>query len=137
MIISIEQKTYDIAIASRLKKGSKTERSVSREIMSRVYNIILKLLFNLKVQDAQCGFKAISQKTAEKIIPLIKNNNWFFDTEFLILSQLKNYKIDEIPVEWKEKRFEQRKTKVKIIKTITEDLLGLLRVKIQCLFHKY
>ena len=27
--------------------------------------------------------------------------------------------------------------KVKIIKTIIEDLLGLLRIKMQCFFHKY
>ena len=42
-------------------------------------------MFGLKVSDAQCGFKAVKTIVAQKILPYVKNNDWFFDSEFLII----------------------------------------------------
>ncbi len=130
LIASIIQEGYDLTIGSRLQKESKTERSFLREFISRFYNLLLKIFFGLKIKDYQCGFKAVNQKIVEKIVPLIKNNNWFFDTELIILSHKNNYKIKEIPVKWVEKRDKKRKSKVKIIKTAWEDIKGIIRLKL-------
>ena len=130
LIRSIIQEGYDLTIGSRLQKESKTERSFLREFISRFYNLLLKIFFGLKIKDYQCGFKAVNQKIVEKIVPLIKNNNWFFDTELIILSHKNNYKIKEIPVKWVEKRDKKRKSKVKIIKTAWEDIKGIIRLKL-------
>ena len=80
------QEGYDVAIGSRLSKGSKVSRSVKREVVSRGYNLLIKSMFFTPFQDAQCGFKALTRQTAQAIVPHIKNNNWFFDTELLIIA---------------------------------------------------
>ena len=117
---------YDISIGSRLVSESTVTRSFRRQAISRIYNAILRLVFGFKITDAQCGFKALSKEAAQRLIPLVENNNWFFDSELLIVGHLNNHSIAEIPVEW----VEDSDTRVKIITTIIEDLLGVLRLKL-------
>lgn len=126
LLIKALENGYQLAIGSRLKAGHKTQRSFNRELMSRLYNLLLKIFFQPSFQDAQCGFKVITKEVAEKIIPQIKNNNWFFDTEMLILAEHAGYKIKEIPIEWLEKRELKRKSTVKIMATIWEDIKGMI-----------
>ncbi len=116
---------FDISIGSRLMQGSRLKRRLHREIFSRIYNFLIKLLFFTRFSDAQCGFKALRNDVAKHLVPLVKNNNWFFDTELLLLAEYNKYRIFEIPVEW----IEDIRTKVHIGKTILEDLAGLLRMR--------
>jgi glycosyltransferase involved in cell wall biosynthesis len=118
----------DIAIGSRLMRGAKTTRGPKREFTSRCYNFIIKVMFFTKLSDAQCGFKALSRECAQKILPLTKNNEWFFDTELLLLAMKNGYKIAEIPVTW----VDDSGTTVHVRKTAMEDLKGLARIR----FHK-
>lgn len=67
----------------------------------------------LNISDAQCGFKALSRRTVENLVPRIENRMWFFDTELLILAHRAGYKIMELPVRWDE----DPDTKVHILKT--------------------
>ena len=118
----------DIAIGSRLKRGSKTTRGLKREFTSRCYNFLIRIMFLTGLSDAQCGFKAISRNCAQKILPLTINNEWFFDTEMLLLALKNGYKIAEIPVTW----VDDPGTTVNIRKTVIEDLKGLARIR----FHR-
>ncbi|MFA5055426.1 MAG: dolichyl-phosphate beta-glucosyltransferase [Dehalococcoidia bacterium] len=118
----------DIAIGSRLKRGAKTTRGHKREFTSRCYNLLIKIMFFTTLSDAQCGFKAMSRDCAQKILPLTKNNEWFFDTEMLLLAMKNGYKIAEIPVTW----VDDPGTTVNIKKTVIEDLKGLARIR----FHR-
>jgi len=117
---------FDIATGTRLMQGSRVKREIGREVISRTYNLMIKCLFFTKFSDAQCGFKAVRTDIAKKMIPLIENNNWFFDTELLLLAEYHKYRIFEVPVEW----VEDLKTKVHIAKTVIEDILGLLRMRL-------
>ncbi|MCJ7491632.1 MAG: glycosyltransferase family 2 protein [Dehalococcoidia bacterium] len=125
LVAAISDEGYDVAIGSRLKKGAKTTRSFRRELTSRVYNVMIKAAFFTRFQDAQCGFKAISRQAAHEIIPLIKNEEWFFDTELLILAEKGGYRVKEIPVRWRE----DPDTRVNIRKTAMEDIRGLTRMR--------
>jgi len=125
-LLSTIDEGYDIAIGSRLSSHSVVQRSLKREAISRLYNMLLRLVFGLKITDAQCGFKALTKEAAHRLVPLVENNNWFFDTELLIVGHANNHRIAEIPVEW----VEDSDTRVKIIKTVIEDLLGILRMKL-------
>ncbi len=93
---------YGIAIGSRLKKESKTERPAKRDIPSRIYNFLVRLLLGSKVSDHQCGFKAFRREVILSILPEVKDNHWFWDTEVLVIAQRKGYEICEIPVKWKQ-----------------------------------
>ena len=74
----------------------------------------------------QCGFKAISREKAQILLPLVKNNFWFFDTELLLLSRKLNLQIKQLPVKW----IDDPSSSVNILKTAIEDLIGLIRIRI-------
>lgn len=116
---------YDVAIGSRLRPASRTTRSPKREVISRTYNLMIKLSHFSGVSDAQCGFKAISRRAAQALLPLIENNEWFFDTELLLLAEKRGFRIREIPVTW----VEDPDTRVNVVKTAMEDIRGLLRLR--------
>lgn len=116
----------DIAIGSRLARGSKTKRSLRREVISRGYVALIRVFFpRLRVTDAQCGFKALNRRAVETLVPRIENRMWFFDTELLILAHRAGMRICELPVEW----VEDPDSKVNVIKTAAEDIRGLLRMR--------
>jgi glycosyltransferase involved in cell wall biosynthesis len=129
LLIEALENNYQLATGSRLKTGHKTQRSFKRELMSRTYNFLLKIFFQPSFKDAQCGFKVITKEIAEKILPQIKNNNWFFDTEMFILAEKAGYKIKEIPIEWLEKRQAQRKSTVNVMATAWEDIKGMIELE--------
>ncbi len=68
----------DCAIASRRAEGARVSASQpwGRRISSKVFNILVNLLFNLGIKDTQCGAKVFKK-------------------------DLLNFKIKEVPVEWK------------------------------------
>lgn len=125
LVRAIAEDGYDVAIGSRLASRAKVTRSLKRRMLTRGYNTIIKAMFFTRFSDAQCGFKAVSREAAQRIIPLIEDNNWFFDTELLILAEKLGYRIKDVPVAW----IEDTDTRVKITATVTEDLRGLVRLR--------
>lgn len=124
-LLAAIQNSSDIAIGSRLSVGSHVSgRTFLREFMSRNYNLLIKLLFRTSFHDAQCGFKAMKKPLFTRLSPLIKNQNWFFDSELLIIAQKAGYKIAEIPIAW----HDDPGSTVKVAKTAVEDFNGLLRL---------
>ena len=117
---------YDIAIGSRLLAEACTNRSLKREVISRGYNLLIKLSQGTDISDAQCGFKAISRSAAQKLLPLVQNQEWFFDTELLLIANKLGYTIKELPVTW----VEDPDSRVKILQTAWEDIKGLVRVRL-------
>src|SRR6202000_1900300 len=77
----------DLSIGSRLAPGARVSRSVKREGISRCFNTIVRTALGSHVSDAQCGFKALRGEAARFLLPLIENDNWFFDTELLVQAE--------------------------------------------------
>jgi glycosyltransferase involved in cell wall biosynthesis len=115
----------EVAIGSRLLKGAVVTRQWKREVISRCYNFLIKAMFRNKFSDAQCGFKAVKRSVAQQLLPEVENNEWFFDTELLLLAEERGMRIYEVPVDW----IEDLDSRVKIVSTATEDIKGLLRVR--------
>jgi len=102
LLAALIDEGYDIAYGSRLAKGADIERSFLREINSRGYITLIKLLFWTKFSDAQCGFKGITRRAAQALLPRIEDGEWFFDTELLITAEKGGWRLKEIPVRWVE-----------------------------------
>lgn len=132
MVEAVSEGGYDLAIGSRLLKDSDVVgRTLKREITSRGYSLLFRAMFFTGFRDAQCGFKAITREAAAKLVPLIKDNAWFFDSELLIVAEKNGFRIKEIPVRW----VDDPDTRVKIISTAWEDLKGLLRLRFRGIPH--
>lgn len=132
IVEAVTEEGYDLAIGSRLLKDSDVVgRTLKREITSRGYSLLFRAMFFTGFRDAQCGFKAITREAAAKLVPLIKDNAWFFDSELLIVAEKNGFRIKEIPVRW----VDDPDTRVKIISTAWEDLKGLLRLRFRGIPH--
>lgn len=92
---------FDFATGSRLLPSSDTMRTGGREIASRTYNFLVRLILGSSVHDHQCGFKAFSRQRALAVIPAIRAGHWFWDTELLVRGQLQGFKVKEFPVRWR------------------------------------
>lgn len=128
----------DLIVGTRVSKGSNRKRSLFREILSISYIILLKILFLSSINDYQCGFKLYSRRM-KTLLPEIKDNNWFFDSESIIIAQKKGFTVIEIPIQWTEKKEESmqdRSSKVKIMKTITEYIHNSLELRMR-MWKKY
>jgi glycosyltransferase involved in cell wall biosynthesis len=116
---------YDLATGSRMTRGSKITRSLRRETTSRGFIALIKVLFLSKLSDTQCGFKAITRQAARELLQLVENDEWFFDTELLLLAEQGGYRVKDIPVRW----IEDTDSRVNVRKTVMEDLQGLARMR--------
>jgi len=116
---------YDLAVGSRLMQASMVARRLKREVLSRGFNLLIRLLFRTRFSDAQCGFKALRREAAQVLLPHVVNNGWFFDAELLILAEKNNFRIFEAPVEW----MEDLDSRVWLWATAMEDVRGLMRMR--------
>jgi putative flippase GtrA len=114
----------DLAIGTRLSRSSRVVRGPKREFISRSYNLILRGALATSLSDAQCGFKAIRADVAARLLPLVTDNGWFFDTELLVLAERAGLRIHEIPVDW----IDDPDSRVDIVKTAKADLAGIARM---------
>src|SRR4051812_32444524 len=114
----------DLAIGSRLARGSRVVRGAKREFISRSYNLILRGTLSARFSDAQCGFKAIRSDVARRLLPMVEDTGWFFDTEMLVLAERAGLRIHEVPVDW----IDDPDSRVDIVATAIADLKGIVRV---------
>ncbi len=119
----------DLAIGTRLARGSRTVRGPKREVISRGYNLLLRGTLRARFSDAQCGFKAIRADVAEELLPLVEDDAWFFDTELLVLAERARLRIHEVPVDW----VDDPDSRVDLARTITDDLRGIWRLGVSLL----
>ena len=115
----------DVAIGTRLARGARVVRGPRREIISRCYNLVLRGMLAVRFSDAQCGFKAIRSDVAARLLPLVEDGGWFFDTELLVLAQRAGLRIHEVPVDW----VDDADSRVDVWPTAVADLKGVWRVR--------
>jgi glycosyltransferase involved in cell wall biosynthesis len=115
----------DLAVGSRLRRGSRVVRGPKREVISRGYNLILRATLAARFSDAQCGFKAVRADVARELLPLVEDTGWFFDTELLVLAERAGLRTHEVPVDW----VDDPDSKVDIVATAKADLRGIARMR--------
>jgi putative flippase GtrA len=114
----------DLALGTRLARGSRVVRGTKRELISRSYNLLLRGTLATRFSDAQCGFKAIRADVASRLLPLVEDTGWFFDTELLVLAERVGLRMHEVPVDW----VDDPDSRVDIMSTAVADLRGIVRV---------
>ncbi|MBW8481731.1 glycosyltransferase [Actinomadura parmotrematis] len=115
----------DLAIGSRLARGARVVRGPKREFISRSYNLLLRTLMRAHFTDAQCGFKAGRTEVVQALLPAVQDEEWFFDTELLLLAERLGLRVHEVPVDWTD----DPDSRVDIVRTALDDLRGMARVR--------
>lgn len=128
-------KTYDIIIGSRNIKGSKiiNRQPAHRRILGSFYSLLVQIIIGLwGIKDTQCGFKLLSAKVVNHVLPRCKINDWAFDSEILIIAKKLGYKIKEIPITWSD----QPQTKVRFLGMVRM-IFDLLKIRWNLATKKY
>ncbi len=83
---------YDIVSGYRIKRKD----PLMRIFIGWVYNMLIRILFNLKVRDVDASFKLYKREVFEKMS--LKANTGLIDAEVLIKARKKGFKIGQIGV---------------------------------------
>lgn len=92
----------DIIVGSKRHPVSKVFYPWQRRIFSLGYQILVRLLFGLKVRDTQVGMKFFKRKVVERVLPRLLVKAYAFDIEMLAVANFLGYqRIFEAPVDIK------------------------------------
>jgi len=95
-------KESDVVIGSRSAPGAVVQGiTPHRRLSSRVFNLLVRLLFGLPFSDTQCGFKAFRKKVGKNLARELTHSGFEFDVELLYRAKKKGFSVKEIPVCWK------------------------------------
>lgn len=92
----------DIVVGSKRHPASKVFYPWQRRILSLGYQLVVWLLFGLKVRDTQVGVKVYRREVLEKVLPRLLVKAFAFDIEILAVANYLGFnRIYEAPVEVK------------------------------------
>lgn len=99
--------TADCAIGSRRVSGARITRHqpFKREAISRAFNLMVNLMFNLGIRDTQCGAKAFKKKAVDLVLPKIRSNGFEFDVELMWRIKKHGFSVIEVPIEWRHSEY--------------------------------
>lgn len=94
----------DCAIGSRWLPESLQEipQPLGRRIASRVFNLIVRILFQMSFTDTQCGAKAFRAEAVKTIRNQMHSTGWAFDVELLWRLRQNKLSIKEVPIIWRD-----------------------------------
>lgn len=92
-----------VVIASRGMAGSNLEvrQPFYRELMGRIFNLMVQLVVIRGIHDTQCGFKLFGQEIVKNVMPALETDGFAFDVEVLARAERMGYTIHEVPVRWR------------------------------------
>ena len=115
-------------IASRWAKGSQVSprQPFDRRVASRIFNLMTRVLFGLKLTDTQCGAKLMRRDAIQAILPHLGITQWAFDVDLLFQLRRAGYEIREVPTVWRD----VEGSKIQVGKASTEMMLALARLRL-------
>jgi glycosyltransferase involved in cell wall biosynthesis len=114
----------EVAIGTRLAPAANVTRGLKRELISRSYNRLLRVVLQAGFSDAQCGFKAVRRDVLDELLADTRDQGWFFDTELLVGAERRGLRIHEVPVDW----VDDSDSSVALVPTALADLRGVARL---------
>jgi dolichyl-phosphate beta-glucosyltransferase len=119
--------SHELVIASRSLPDSRVlvHQPVYREMMGRIYNVLVRTLVIRGLIDTQCGFKLMSRRAADDIFRRQRINSFSFDVEMILIARKLGYAVKEVPVRW----INSRASKVHPVLDSVQMLLDLFRIK--------
>lgn len=115
----------EVSIGTRHHRNADVTRSFKRRVISLYYNLLLQWTLRVGFSDAMCGFKAMRADVARELLPLVKDNEWFFDAELLIQAERHGMRIHEVPLDW----VDDPNSSVDIWPTAKKAIAGMWRMR--------
>lgn len=118
----------EIVIGSRGMKTSVIQRYQKwyRRIGSKGFGIFMHLIVGLPgIIDTQCGFKFFQRAIAIDLFSRQRIDGYMFDVEILYLAQQSNYRIEQIPIAWRD----DGDTRLQLLRGNIQNALDVFRIR--------
>lgn len=116
LVAAVADDGVDLAYGSRYLPTSVVQRSWSRRLTSAGYRWLQRLILPTGISDAPCGFKAVSTRLCEHLLPNVRDNGWFFDSELALSADRLGWRTRGIAVRWREPRARGQGSKVNVLR---------------------
>jgi dolichyl-phosphate beta-glucosyltransferase len=92
-----------IAIGSRAvdRRLVEQRQSLPRDVMGRLFNLVVRLSAVRGIGDTQCGFKLFRREVVGPVFGRTRLDRFGFDVEVLAIAQRLGIRIAEVPVRWR------------------------------------
>ena len=102
-LLEVGEDGADVVIGSRAVDRSKigVHQSRFREVGGIFYNLMVRLILGLAIQDTQCGFKLFPGDLARDLAAVRRLDGFAFDVELLVIARLWGYPVHEVGVRWR------------------------------------
>lgn len=95
----MERNRADIVIGSKRHPESKVVYPPFRRFESFVYQVLIRVLFNLKIRDTQTGHKLFRRQVLAEVLPLLAVKRFAFDLELMVVAHHIGYRrVIEAPI---------------------------------------
>jgi len=91
----------DVVVGSKRHIYSHSTYSFTRNIISRTYNLMIRIMFGLNYADTQCGLKMFRKYAIDSVIDKINVKRYAFDLELFVALKAKGYIIADAPIRLK------------------------------------
>jgi len=88
----------DIVVGSKWHRESVVEAGFVRRLLSRGFNVLVRLLTGVGVSDTQCGIKAVRREAFVGVFRRLSVKRYAFDVELLVLAGVFGLRVVELPV---------------------------------------
>jgi glycosyltransferase involved in cell wall biosynthesis len=94
---------YDVVIGSRDVAGAHVviHQPWYKELGGKLGNLIIRSLAVPGIYDTQNGFKAVTARCIEDVLPYLTIDRWGFDVELLVAARCRGYRVKEVPIVWR------------------------------------
>jgi dolichyl-phosphate beta-glucosyltransferase len=119
---------FDVVIGSRALPESdiQVHQSFFRELLGKMFNVLVQILVMRGIKDTQCGFKLFRREAALDVFPRVKIKKFSFDVEALYLCRKLGYRIQQVPVVWRN----SPQSRVRIFSSSLKMFLDLWRIRL-------
>lgn len=98
MLRVMRDEQAEVVIGSKHHSETRLNYPASRKLFSKIYALILRILFNLPLKDTQTGLKVFKREVLDKVFPVVLCKRYAFDVELLANAHRLGYKVIEAPV---------------------------------------
>jgi glycosyltransferase involved in cell wall biosynthesis len=118
----------DAIVADRYSKGAVITPAFSfrRVVISRIFNFLVRAMFNIRLNDTQCGAKLFKINPLKEVIKDLTTTEWAFDIDILYSFYKRGFKVTSAPTVW----YEVKGSKLRIGRASVEMLLAIIRLRI-------
>ncbi len=119
----------DGVIGSRWTEGAivPVRQGLLRRVVSRAFNLLVRLLFGFPYRDTQCGAKAFTQKALMTVLDDLAITDYAFDVNLLFVLRKRGFVVREIPTRW----YDREGSQLRVSRVVRPMLVAILRLRLR------